>query len=206
MKKLICVFVCLLLILPSALADTPPVRLTEDNPLYTSLYERSMELAWLFNEALHSDGYVGLSIPFEEAGETLKLLRMQDFTQPVDVTIVRADRLIADGTANRLLNMLDDADLSPALAYYVRLRFYNACGAQLASIDGAEVLSLSSALELCDAYICPEELDGPCFAVMQYGGLYAYLVTFFPTANGTVIVNARFISSRAADELSIPIE
>ena len=33
MKKLLCVLLCLMLILPSALADTPAVRLKETDPL-----------------------------------------------------------------------------------------------------------------------------------------------------------------------------
>ena len=60
MKKLLCILVCFLLVIPSALADTPPVKLQEDDPLYTSLHERAMEYAGLFNEALHSEEYLSL--------------------------------------------------------------------------------------------------------------------------------------------------
>ena len=52
----------------------------------------------------------------------------------------------------------------------------------------------------------PEGMDMPCFVVMYYGGLYAYLVTFYPTVNGTMVANAQFIPSFAADELYFPGE
>ena len=48
--------------------------------------------------------------------------------------------------------------------------------------------------------------DVPCFAVLQYGGLYAYLITFYPMDNGKVSVCGQVIPSRAVDELNIPLE
>ena len=117
MKKLLCALICLILVIPSALAETSPEKLTEDNPLY-----------------------------------------------------------------------------------------YTSVGTILLGQSGASTLALSSSLSLTDAYIRPEEMTGPCYVVMFYGGLYAYLVTFCPTANETMIARAQFIPSRAADELNIPVE
>ena len=68
MKKIACFLLCLLLV-PSALGEHAPRKLLPEEPLYTSLRERSMELAFLFNEALHSEGYVEMftaSANFEE--------------------------------------------------------------------------------------------------------------------------------------------
>ena len=206
MKKLICAFICLLLVVPSALADTPAKMLTEDDPLYTSLYERSMELAWLFNEALHSDDYVGMIVPLDAVENTLNLLRMQDFTKPLDVKTVRSDRLVDDGVFNRLLNILPGADFHEGLKETVRRKFYQTCALQLSAMEGEETMLLSTALTLSDAYMLPEGMDMPCFVVMYYGGLYAYLVTFYPTVNGTMVANAQFIPSFAADELNFPGE
>ena len=115
MKKLLCFFVCFLLIVPSALADTPPVRLSEDDPLYTSLLERSMELAGLFNEALHSESYLSLLQMPDDLKEELALVQIQDFTQPLDVTIVRAEDAFAMYEGNDPWIMLFSADVSPAL-------------------------------------------------------------------------------------------
>ena len=206
MKKLRCIAVCLFLLLPSALADAVPRKLAEDEPLYTSLYERSMEMAWLFNEALHSDDYVGMVVSLDAVENTLNLLRMQDFTKPLDVKVVRSDRLVDDGVFNRLLNMLPGADFHEGLKETVRRKFYQTCALQLSAMEGEETMLLSAALTLSDAYMLPEGMDMPCFVVMYYGGLYAYLVTFYPTVNGTMVANAQFIPSFAADELYFPGE
>ena len=193
-------------LLPSALTDAAPRKLAEDEPLYTSLYERSMEMAWLFNEALHSDDYVGMVVSLDAVENTLNLLRMQDFTKPLDVKVVRSDRLVDDGVFNRLLNMLPGADFHEGLKETVRRKFYQTCALQLSAMEGEETMLLSAALTLSDAYMLPEGMDMPCFVVMYYGGLYAYLVTFYPTVNGTMVANAQFIPSFAADELYFPGE
>ena len=206
MKKLLCILLCFLLLIPAALADTPPVRLSEDDPLYTSLLERSMELAGLFNEALHSEEYLSLIQIPDGVKDVLALAQMQDFIQPLDVTIVRAEDAFAVYEAGDPYILLFGAEVSPALKTLTWQRLYNSTGATLASQEGDAVLALSSLLTLTDAFIQPDTMDGPCFAVMQYGGLYAFLVTFVPTANGTVIATAQFIPSRAVDNLNIPAE
>jgi hypothetical protein len=206
MKKHLCVLICLLLFVPSAVADTSPVKLAEDDPLYTSLYERSMELAGLFNEALHSEAYLSfLSLP-SEFQEELSLVQMQDFTQPWGVTIVCGENALSSNDISEVSVLLEQAGLSPALAALTRQQIYTGIGAILLNQSGASTVALSSAMRLTDAYIKPEEMTAPCFAVMQYGGLYAFLVTFYPTASGTVTANAQFIPSRAADELNIPLD
>ena len=205
MKKAICFVLCLLMLVPSALAETAPRKLSEDEPLYTSLYERSMELAYLFNEALHSEGYVAL-FTVNDFAETLEQLQMQDFTQPWDVTIVRADRAINNAGLGPIAEAVPEADLSMALEEFIWQKAYHATASLLSAREGTETLALSSIFTFSDAYICPEELDGPCFVVMQYGGLYALLITFYPTVNGTVTAHAQFIPSRAADELNLPKE
>lgn len=206
MKKLLCVLLCLVLFVPSALADTAPVKLAEDDPLYTSLYERSMELAGLFNEALHSEAYLSfLSIPSDYQDE-LALVQMQDFTQPWDVTIVCGENALSSNDIGEVSVLLEQAGLSPALAALTQQRIYTGIGAMLLNQSDIATVALSSAMRLTDAYIKPEEMTGPCFVVMQYGGLYAFLVTFCPTANNTVLAEARLIPSRAADALNIPLE
>ena len=54
MKKLISVVLCLLLIVPCACAEEQPRRLTEDDPAYTWLYEKSLETAGSFQKSLNS--------------------------------------------------------------------------------------------------------------------------------------------------------
>ena len=207
MKKLICFALCLLLFVPSALAETAPRKLTEDEPLYTSLYERSMELAYLFDEALRSDEYLQLFLPdLTAVEETLSLLWAQDFTQPCDTAVVQSEELLA--TPYVQLLPAEKSSLSANLTEYIKERLYNAGGSILTALDSdaSAIVLLENILAFSDAYICPEELTSPCFVLMQYGGPYAFLVTFCPTANGTVTVNAQFIPSRAADALNIPLE
>ena len=206
MKKLLCILLCFLLLIPAALADTPPVRLSEDDPLYTSLLERSMELAGLFNEALHSEDYLALMRIPSDYEEELTLVQMQDFTQPTGVTIVQTQDAFAVYEPDDPYIRLFAADLSPALKALTWQKVYESTGTILANQGGVSAMALSNALALSDAFIRPEEMTAPCFMVMQYGGLYAFLVTFYPTANGTVTANAQFIPSRAADELNLPQE
>ena len=183
-----------------------PVKLDESEPLYTSLYERSMELAGLFNEALHSEAYLAfLSLP-ADFQEELSLLQMQDFTQPWDVIVVCGENALSSNDVSEVYGLLKQAGLSPALAALTRQQIYTSIGTILLGQSGASTLALSSSMALTDAYIKPAEMTGPCYVVMFYGGLYAYLVTFCPTANETMIARAQFIPSRAADGLNLPLE
>ena len=209
MKKFFCLLICLLMIVPSALAGSAPRRLAENEPLYTALRERSMELAGLFNEALHSEEYLALLQLPDSLKEELSLLQMQDFTLPWDVTIVRADEAFKmEGSVREEMTALlaQQAASSPALYEMLRQRLYASTGTYLLASSGTATIALSSVLAFSDAFIRPEEMDGPCFVIMQYGGLYAFLVTFVPTANGAVIATAQFIPSRAADDLNMPTE
>ncbi|MDO5327980.1 MAG: hypothetical protein Q4G00_14890 [Clostridia bacterium] len=206
MKKLLCFALILLLLFPSALADTPARKLEESEPLYISLYERAMEYAGLFNEALHSEDYLALMRIPSDYGEELALVQMQDFTQPISVTIVQTEDAFAVYEPDDPYIRLFAADLSPALKALTWQKVYERTGTILANQGGVSTMALSNALALSDAFIQPEEMTAPCFIVMQYGGLYAFLVTFYPTANGTVTANAQFIPSRAADDLNLPNE
>jgi len=206
MKRTLCLLVCLFMLISSALADAAPVQLTEGDPLYTCLYERGMELAGLFNEALHSEEYLALMQIPSDYEEELALVQMQDFTQPTSVTIVQTEDAFAYYQPNDPHILLFAADLSPALKALTWQKVYESTGMHLVNQGDFSTTALSSVLAFSDAYIKPEEMTAPCFMVMHYGGLYAFLVTFYPTANGTVIANAQFIPSHAADQLNLPQE
>ena len=216
MKKLLCILLCLMLVLPSALADTPARKLTADEPLYTSLYERGMELAWLFNETVHNDDYLNLFLDSKAYEETLTLLRIQDFTEPWDVVIVRADCALAAESIGGLsigglARRLESADISENMKNALIRAEYHQTAWELTWADAPEWDShenslLYDLLTVEDAWIQPEEMDGPCFAVMFYGGLYALLITFVPNANRVVEASVHLIPSRAADALNLPAE
>lgn len=209
MKRVFCLVLCLFLLLPAARAENGARRLKEDDPLFIALRERALEMAGLFNEALHSESYLLLYQPADSFAEELSLLRMQDFTQPRDVAIVRADEPCRmDGQTRAALTAVLSRQeaASPALAEQLRRGVYASAGNLLLADSGAATIALASMLTLSDAFIKPEAMDGPCFALMQYGGLYAFLVTFYPNANGVVTAAARFIPSQAADRLNLPSE
>lgn len=217
MKKTLCILLCFLLTASSALADTSARKLTADEPLYTSLYERGMELAWLFNEKVHNDDYLKLFLDPRNYEDMLTLLRMQDFTDPLDVTIVRADCALAVEdigglSIGGLARRLESADVSENLKDALLREEYHQTAWQLTWADAGEWWDsheyslLYDLLTVEDAWIQPEEMDGPCFAVMFYGGLYALFVTFVPNANRVVEARVQLIPSRAADDLNLPIE
>ena len=214
MKKLLCILLCLMLVLPSALADTPARRLTEDDPAYVWLYEKSMELAAKVQNALHNPLYSVLfslseQVPKDEVSEELELLRMQDFANPTEVTIVRADQALANGTIAELFQYAADEGVLPegqATEYLATL--YHSTASMLSQNDSDALRLIAAWVEsiVSKNYPLPDELDGPCFAVMYYGGLYVCLITFYPMDNGNVSARVQLIPSRAADALNIPVE
>ena len=64
--------------------------------------------------------------------------------------------------------------------------------------------AVSDALQVTGFYLREETLDSPHYAVMNYGGLYALLITYYPSGDGFVSVNAQVIYTRSADELIKP--
>lgn len=205
-KKICCLMLCLLLIVPCAFAEDQPRRLTESDPAYAWLYEKSMELAGLFQEALSSDAYISLHCMPDQFSEEIAMLRMQDFSAPLDVTVMRADSLASADQLALMRPLLDEAALPQRLEDMVWRKVYLQMASVLNGQEGTQTLALSSVLTISEAYPQPEEMDGPCFAVMFYGGLYAFLVTFFPTGNGAVMAQAAFIHSRAADQLPMSLD
>ena len=206
MKKLLSAILCFLLILPCACAEEQARRLTEDEPLYTCLYERSMEMAGIFDTALRSEEYQSLFFSPGEFAETLSLLKAQDFTQPVSAAAVRSDTLFSGELNEEIAKSLGIVDLPEPLDDFVWRAFYLRAASVLTGQMDSATLSLSMTLAFSDAIIQPGEIGGPCFVVLFYGGLYAFLVTFYPTVNGTVLLHAQFIPSGAADRLNLPGE
>ena len=199
------------MLVPSALADTPARKLTADDPLYIALYERGTELAGLFNEAVHSDDYLKLFLDPSGYEDMLTPLRMQDFTDPLDVIIVRADCALRAESIGGLAGRLEGADVSENMKNALIRAEYHETAWQLTWADAPEWdfpenSLLYDLLTVEDAWMQPEEMDGPCYAVMFYGGLYALLITFTPNANRVTEASAHLIPSRAADALNLPIE
>ena len=63
---------------------------------------------------------------------------------------------------------------------------------------------ISNALQVTGFYTREEELDGPSYAVIDYGGDYVLLLTWYPAGDGFVSINCQVIYSSSADELFMP--
>ena len=64
--------------------------------------------------------------------------------------------------------------------------------------------AISQALQVTGIAMREEALDGPCYLVMYYSGLYALLVTYYPAGEGFISFSAQVIYSRSADKLLQP--
>ena len=64
--------------------------------------------------------------------------------------------------------------------------------------------AISKAIRVTGIYTRDDALDGPCYAVVDYGGEYALLITWYPAGTGYISVNCQIIYSRSADELIKP--
>ena len=191
-----------MLLVPSALAEGMPRALTEDDPAYAWICEKSTGLAALLDEALRSDGYLSLFSPQDQFAGELANLRKHDFAHPAATAVLRADDAFLEQIADQYGSLLDSPDLSESLKSSIRRTVWLSVGNLLiGSMVSTEMLALSSMLAFSDAYICPESIDGPCLAVMRYGGSYAFLAVFVPGGNGTVAAKAQFIPDWLAEVL-----
>lgn len=203
MKRLLCFFACIALLTSSALAGAAPQRLTEDDPAYAWMTEKSLALAGLFDQALRSDGYLSLYFKPDQFEALISTLRMQDFTKPTDITVIRSDHLLSGNKEALIEDEIDAAALPRELADHLRRSLYRQAALSLVGQEGNETVALFSVLAVSDGYPQPDSMTGPGFTVLWYGGLYVLLVTFVPNGNGVVGAVAQFLPSRQADSLAI---
>ena len=80
------------------------------------------------------------------------------------------------------------------------------CAAKVLNYNESDTMfsAVSDALRVTGFYLREETLDSPHYAVMDYGGVYALLITYYPAGDGFVSVNAQVIYARSADELIKP--
>ena len=64
--------------------------------------------------------------------------------------------------------------------------------------------AISDALQVTGFYLREDTLDSAHCAVMDYGGVYALLITYYPAGDGFVSVNAQVIYARSAGQLLKP--
>ena len=102
MKRVLCIIACLCLLVPCAFAEELPRAVGENDADYAWLYENSLVVAERFQYGLdctwHSFLLSAANVPEQEMLDALAPLRAQDYSQPTDVTFVRADQLLPDET------------------------------------------------------------------------------------------------------------
>ncbi len=211
MKKFLCIFVCFLLICPAVLAESVPTQLTEEDGSYAWLREKSMAMALRFQRGLdhtwHSYLLSAFNVPQEEMENALAPIRLQDYTQPREMTFVRADQTVSD---QELLQMADlgmaentlpaELEDDPMRDLYLRTSAY------LNSQGDERFGAISNALKITAMYPCPEELEGPCCAQLRYSGQYSLLITFYPLDNGNVSAWAQVVPASAVGGLAVPLQ
>ncbi|MBR4540360.1 MAG: hypothetical protein IKO52_16150 [Clostridia bacterium] len=66
--------------------------------------------------------------------------------------------------------------------------------------------AISKAIRVTGIYTRDDALDGPCYAVIDYDGEYALLITWYPAGDGYISESCQIIYSRSADHLFMPAE
>ncbi len=109
-------------------------------------------------------------------------------------------------------SVLDETDEKAPSPYAIKddpaRDLYHAASAILNFQGDAMFEAISYANRVTGIYACPVELEAPCYAVIDYGGPYALLITYYPVLDveGYVSVNAQVILSQDASELLMPAE
>ncbi len=215
MKKMLSVLVCLLMILSCACAEDAPRRIDEDDAAYSWLMEETMALALRYQWGISSTDHsfvlstapAALVIPTEELDEELRLMRMQDYSRPTGISFFRADQLLSSESLEDMIRMgygekaLEEGD-EEALAR----ELYLSAASYLNSLTGGAFQAVSDVITVKAASVLPPEVDGPCCAVLYYGGLYVLLIAYCPAEDGGISASAQAIASRSADALLLPAE
>ena len=178
MKKLLATLLCLCLLTPCAFAEE------SKSEAEIWLEEKSMELAVLANEAIHSDAYISLMM-----GDTLDMLaefRQTNFSAPASVKI-HIDP-IPSITAYSLMmeSVVKEFQFSPALNDYVLRRVKASLPTLMVSRERMEMVVANSIFTFSDAWLCPDFITSDAHVFLEYEGDYVIWVEFSVSDLGTV--------------------
>ncbi len=176
MKKFLATLLCLCMLLPCAMAESTEAE--------AWLEEKSLELAALVNEAIHSDAYISLML-----GNTQNIpadLRKTDFSAPVSVKIhvnplpsMTAYSLMTESAAKEF-------QFSPELNDYILRRMKASLPTLLVSKEGMEMVIANSIFTFSDAWLCPDFIASDAHVFLEYEGDYVIWVEFSVSDLGTV--------------------
>ena len=193
MKKLIAMLVCLCLMIPCAFAEESK---TEAEIWLT---DRSLELAFLFNEALNSDDYITLFTPDSSILDLAKSVRETDFTKPQQVYVL-AQSFSLPVMEQQLNAFIQETDISPVLQAYVMRRMSQAVPTMLIGQMGVNFAALNSILTVSNAYICPDFITDDAHVFLMYGE-YMLWVTFIRLDTGVITAQTALIHTSALPSL-----
>jgi hypothetical protein len=176
MKKFLAMLLCLCMLLPCAVAESTEAE--------AWLEEKSLALAALVNEAIHSDAYISLML-----GNTQNIpadLRKTDFSAPTSVKI-HIDPL-PSMTAYSLMteSAAKEFQFSPALNDYLLRRMKASLPTLLVSKEGMEMVVANSIFTFSDAWLCPDFITSDAHVFLEYEGDYVLWVEFSVSDLGTV--------------------
>ena len=193
MKKFLALLMCLCLMIPCAFAEESK---TEAEIWLT---DRSMEAAFLFNEALNSDDYISLFTPDSSILNLAKSLRNIDFAKPQQVYVL-PQSFSLPVMKQQLNAFLQETDISPALQAYAMRRMSQAMPALLTNQMGVNFVALNSILTVSNAYICPDFITDDAHVFLMYGE-YMLWVTFIRLDTGVITAQTALIHTSALPSL-----
>lgn len=176
MKKFLATLLCLCMLLPCAMAESTEAE--------AWLEEKSLELAKVTNEAIHSDAYISLML-----GNTQNIpadLRKTDFSAPASVKIhvnplpsITAYSLMTESAAKEF-------QFSPELNDYLLRRMKASLPTLLVSKEGMEMVIANSIFTFSDAWLCPDFIASDAHVFLEYEGDYVLWAEFSVSDLGTV--------------------
>ena len=168
MKKVLCLFLCLFLLVPSAQAENG-----DDSAQW--LYEKSLERAVLVGKLAHSDAYIEsmLSVT-DEFSDLLDEIRTEDFSQPIAMRVYHLHDSVMSLTAMMALGISTDPDVREVAAK----RTSSSAASVILGQYGAKTLAICSVLSVTSACPQPESMDHSMLVMLDYAGGWSVAITY----------------------------
>lgn len=200
MKKILCLLLCLLL-MPCTYA------VEGQTEAEAWLREKSLELASLVNDAIHSSAFSEAMmernfLPFQAPDQMLSQLQQIDFSAPESISILPAPGIAPEEMLQAMQPMMVKGDISPALADWIISMMNSSIPPRLFPADDFDFPLLSSAFTVGSGYICPEFITESAWVTLEYDGDYMLLVSFdLIKDNGVISAGTTLLPADAMAEL-----
>lgn len=178
MKKFLAMLLCLCMLVSCALAETA------ENEAADWLKEKSLALAALTNEAIHSDAYLSLmtAAPLSLSDD----LRATDFSAPVSMRATLAPLQAVTELTTAMDAVIGNMGFSPELNDYLLRRTKASLPNLLLASEGTDMILAHSLFSFSDAWLCPDFITSDAHVFLEYEGDYVLWVQFILSDLGTV--------------------